>query len=93
MIIRRCVASNGFGQLTFIEGTRDHHEYLEVLKEILHPLLKSLVLLIVSNIIEIMARDTVKIWILFNCLQILETPSQSPNLNVTETQSIIYEFK
>ncbi|GFW73041.1 transposable element Tcb2 transposase [Trichonephila clavipes] len=83
-----CMASNGVGNLVFIDGIMDHTLYIDILNNNLKESAKKLGL--DGNFIFQQDNDSkhtarnVKMWCLFYCKQQLHTPPQSPDINVIE---------
>ncbi|GFU70411.1 transposable element Tcb1 transposase [Trichonephila clavipes] len=83
-----CMASNGVGNLVFIDGIMDHKLYIDILNNNLKESEKKVGLdgnfiLQQDNNPKHTARN-VKMWCLFHCKQQLHTPPQSPDINVIE---------
>ncbi|GFW63668.1 transposable element Tcb1 transposase [Trichonephila clavipes] len=83
-----CVASNGVGNLVFIDGIMDHKLYIDKLNNNLKESAKKLGLdgnfiLQQDNDPKHTARNF-KMWCLFHCKQQLHTPPQFPDINVIE---------
>lgn len=82
------MAASGVGQLTFIDGIMDQHVYLNLLKECLPASAEKLG--VVDQFKYYQDNDPkhkahkVRMWLLYNCPKVLETPPQSPDLNVIE---------
>lgn len=83
-----CMSAAGVGNLHFIEGNMDQHQYLRILKQNL-----------AESAEKLGIRDTfqfyqdndpkhkaqnVRLWLLYNCPHVMETPPQSPDINVIE---------
>ncbi|GFS71129.1 transposable element Tcb1 transposase [Trichonephila clavipes] len=83
-----CMASNGVGNLVFIDGIKDYKLYIDILDNNLKESAKKLDL--DGNFIFQLDNDpkhtarNVKMWCLFHCKQQLHTPPQSPDINVIE---------
>lgn len=83
-----CMSAAGPGNLCIIEGNMDHKMYLEILKNNLKESARKLG--IVDNFYYYQDNDpkhkaqNVKMWLLYNCPHVLETPAQSPDLNPIE---------
>ncbi|GFV59301.1 transposable element Tc1 transposase [Trichonephila clavipes] len=84
-----CMASNGVGNLVFIDSIMDHKLYiLDILNNNLKESAKKLGL--VGNFIFQQDNDSkhtarnVEMWCLFHCKQQLHTPPQSSDINVIE---------
>ncbi|GFV90142.1 transposable element Tcb1 transposase [Trichonephila clavipes] len=81
-----CMASNGVGNLAFIDGIMDHKLYIDILNNNLKESAKKLGL--DGNFISQQDNDpkhtarNVKMCCLFHCKQQLHTPPQSPHINV-----------
>ncbi|GFX56054.1 transposable element Tc1 transposase [Trichonephila clavipes] len=83
------MASNGVGNLVFIDGIMDHKLYIyiystTILKKVQKHLgLDGNFILQQDNDPKNTARN-VKMWCIFHCKQQLHTPPQSPDINVIE---------
>ncbi|GFT67801.1 transposable element Tcb1 transposase [Trichonephila clavipes] len=83
-----CMASNGVGNLVFIDGIMDHKIYIDIHNNNLKESAKKLGL--DGNFIFQQDNDSkqtarnVKMWCLFHCKQQLHSPPQSPDINVIE---------
>ncbi|GFU25039.1 transposable element Tcb2 transposase [Trichonephila clavipes] len=83
-----CMASNGVGNLVFIDDIMDHKLYIDILNNNLKESAKKLGL--DGNFIFQEDNDpkhtarNVKMWCLFHCKQQLHTPPQSPDINIIE---------
>ncbi|GFT76447.1 transposable element Tc1 transposase [Trichonephila clavipes] len=83
-----CMASNGVGNLVFIDGIMDHKLYIDILNNNLKESAKKLGL--DGNFIFQQDNDpkhaarNVEMRCLFHCKQQLHTPPQSPDINVIE---------
>lgn len=83
-----CMAAGGVGNLVFIDETMDQNVYLGILKGNLNVSAQKLGLR--ENFKYYQDNDPkhkawrVRMWLLFNCPKVLETPPQSPDLNVIE---------
>lgn len=83
-----CMGASGVGNLVFIDGIMDHQYYINLLKENLKP---SAEILGVSsdfhyyqdNDPKHMALNT-RLWMLYNCPNVIKPPAQSPDLNPIE---------
>lgn len=87
-----CISSKGVGDLVFIENTMDAQQYLQILQG---HLIKSAEQFGFPGDIKPQFKfyqdndpkhkeHTVKMWLLFNCNKVLDTPAQSPDLNPIE---------
>ncbi|GFU69957.1 transposable element Tcb1 transposase [Trichonephila clavipes] len=87
VIVWGCMASNGVGNLVFMDGIMDHKLYIDInnnLKESAKKLgLDGNFILQQDNDPKHTARN-VKMWCLFHCKQQLYIPPQSPDINVIE---------
>lgn len=88
IMIWGCMAAAGVGNLAFIDGIMDHHKYIDLLKQNLRPSAEKLGLadrfkFYQDNDPKHSAVNT-KLWLLYNCPQIIKTPPQSPDLNPIE---------
>lgn len=78
----------GPGELVIIDGIMDHTKYLTILRE---NLMKSVEKLGVKDSFYFYQDNdpkhkaqNVRLWLLYNCPHVLETPPQSPDINVIE---------
>lgn len=83
-----CMSAKGPGNLHFIEGIMDQNMYLDILKQNLKQSAEKFGLqgsfkFYQDNDPKHKAQR-VKQWLLYNCPKVLETPPQSPDLNVIE---------
>lgn len=83
-----CCGANGVGNLAFVEGNMDHKQYIEILKNNLHASAEKLGIretfkLYQDNDPKHKAWNT-RMWLLYNCPKVLETPPQSPDCNIIE---------
>lgn len=83
-----CFAANGVGALVFIEENMTADTYISILKQNLR---QSAEKLGISNEFKFYQDNDPKhkawktrLWLLYNCPNILETPPQSPDLNPIE---------
>lgn len=83
-----CMSSAGVGKLVFIDDTMDKHVYLDLLK---NNLLQSAEKLGVREGFRFYQDNDpkhksqlVQTWLVWNCPHIVNTPAQSPDLNVIE---------
>lgn len=83
-----CMSAAGPGQLCIIDGIMDQTKYLTILKE---NLLQSAAKLGISDGFHFYQDNdpkhkahNVRLWLLYNCPHVLETPPQSPDINVIE---------
>lgn len=83
-----CMSAAGPGNLKIIDGIMNQNKYLDILKENLKPSVQKLG--IEDRFIFYQDNDpkhkasNVRLWLLYNCPHVLETPPQSPDLNVIE---------
>ncbi|GFW07708.1 transposable element Tc1 transposase [Trichonephila clavipes] len=83
-----CIASNGVGNLVFMDVIMDHKLYIDILNNNLKESAK--ILGLDGNFIFEQDNDpkhaarNVEMWCLFHCKQQLHTPPQSPDINVIE---------
>lgn len=83
-----CMSAAGPGQLHIIEGIMDQNMYLEILKENIKQSAEKLG--IAEDFYLYQDNDPkhkawrCRMWLLHNCPHVLETPPQSPDLNVIE---------
>lgn len=83
-----CMSAAGTGQLCVIDGIMDQTKYLTILKENLMQSAEKLG--VRDNFHFYQDNDpkhkahNVRLWLLYNCPHVLETPPQSPDLNVIE---------
>lgn len=83
-----CMSAAGTGELAFIEGNMDQNMYLDILKNNLKKSAEKLG--IIENFSFYQDNDPkhkalkVRNWLLYNCPHVIETPAQSPDLNVIE---------
>ncbi|GFX33037.1 transposable element Tcb1 transposase [Trichonephila clavipes] len=88
VMVTGCMASNGVGNIVFIDGIINHKLYIDILNNNLKESAKKLGL--DGNFIFQQDNDpkhaarNVKMWCLFHCKQKLHTPPQSPDINVIE---------
>ena len=83
-----CMSYSGVGNLTFIEGNMDKNMYLDLLKD---NLLQSAEKLEIRDSFRYYQDNDpkhtsgiVKSWLIWNCPHVVQTPAQSPDLNVIE---------
>ncbi|GFU86386.1 transposable element Tc1 transposase [Trichonephila clavipes] len=90
-----CMASNGVGNLVFIDGIMDHMLFIDILNSNLKKSAKKLGL--DGNFIFQQDNDpkhtarNVRMWCLFHCKQQMHTPPQSPDINVIENLRATFE--
>lgn len=83
-----CMSAQGVGNLVFIDSTMNHHMYLNILKQNLKSSAENMGILnsfkfYQDNDPKHKAHN-VRLWLLYNCPKVLDTPAQSPDLNVIE---------
>lgn len=83
-----CFAASGVGSLVFIEGNMNAKMYIDILRKNLRPSAEKLgisesFLYYQDNDPKHKAHET-RMWLLFNCPKVLETPPQSPDCNPIE---------
>lgn len=83
-----CMSASGVGNLHIINGIMDQNKYLDILRQNLIPSVQKLGLdgrykFYQDNDPKHKALN-VRLWLLYNCPHVLETPPQSPDLNVIE---------
>lgn len=83
-----CCGANGVGNLVFVEGNMDAKQYIEILKENLHASAEKLGIrqtfqMYQDNDPKHKAWIT-RMWLLYNCPKVLDTPPQSPDCNIIE---------
>lgn len=83
-----CMAASGVGNLVFVETTMDQFEYLNILKNNLRESVQKLGIrddfhFYQDNDPKHKALN-VRLWLLYNCPHVIETPAQSPDLNPIE---------
>lgn len=82
-----CMSAGGVGQLVFIEEIMNRDIYLNILKQNLKPSAEKLGIL---ESFKYQDNDPkhkahkVPMWLIYNCPKVIETPPQSPDLNVIE---------
>uniref|UniRef100_W8AML4 Transposable element Tc1 transposase n=1 Tax=Ceratitis capitata TaxID=7213 RepID=W8AML4_CERCA len=83
-----CMSAARTGNLCFINGKLDHKQYLTILKENLVQSAEKLG--IKDNFQYCQPNDPkhkaldVRLWLMYNCLKVLETPPQSPDIYIIE---------
>lgn len=88
VMIWGCMSANGVGNLEFIENIMDQTVYLNILKKNVQPSVQKLGIgstfkFYQDNDLKHKALK-VRNWLLYNCPKVLETPPQSPDINVIE---------
>lgn len=83
-----CMAASGVGKLQILDGNMDRFKYLQVLKDNLKESAKTLGIeqsfqFYQDNDPKHKSR-VVQEWLLYNCPKVIDTPPQSPDLNVIE---------
>lgn len=83
-----CMSATGPGQLVFIDGIMDQFKYISILRENLAPSVEKLGIsenykFYQGNDPKHKAHNT-RMWLLYNCPHVIETPPQSPDINVIE---------
>ncbi|GBL80825.1 Transposable element Tc1 transposase [Araneus ventricosus] len=87
VLVWGCMSASGLGNLVFIDGIMNHALYLNILKDNLKLSAQNLG---IGNNFFYQDNDpkytplNVCLWCLYNCLQNLKTPPQSPDLNPIE---------
>jgi hypothetical protein len=83
-----CFSAAGVGNLVFIDGIMDHKVYINILKE---NLATSAARLGIENKFHFYQDNDPKhkatntrLWLLYNCPKVMETPPQSPDINPIE---------
>lgn len=83
-----CMSASGVGNLTFIEGNMDRKMYLKILQD---NLLESATKLNIKDNFRFYQdidpkhmSSLVQNWLIWKCPHIIQTPAQSPDLNVIE---------
>lgn len=83
-----CMSSAGVGNLCFVDGKMDRFGYLNILKENLKQSAEKLGIL--ENFAFYQDNDpkhksnVAQMWLIHHCPKLLQTPAQSPDLNVIE---------
>jgi len=83
-----CFSAAGVGRLVFIDGIMNHLDYIQILKDNLKASAESL--RIGSNFKFYQDNDpkhkayNTRLWLLYNCPEVMETPPQSPDINPIE---------
>lgn len=87
MVWGACSAA-GVGNLHFIEGNMDKHQYLNILKENLKQSAEKLGIGETFHFYQDNdpkhTAGIVREWLLYNCPRVIKTPPQSPDLNIIE---------
>lgn len=83
-----CISSKGVGNLVFIDEIMNQHSYLKILKENLRQSadkmgIKETFKLYQDNDPKHKAHQ-VRLWLLYNCPSVIDTPPQSPDMNPIE---------
>lgn len=90
-----CVSSKGVGNLDFVQGTMNKDQYLQILKKNLRPSADNMGILDTFKMYQDNdPKHTAlqnRLWLIYNCPKVIETPAQSPDLNVIEHVSQILE--
>lgn len=83
-----CMSSAGVGNLVFIDGIMDQYKYIDILKQNLKSSARKCNL---HNDFKFYQDNdpkhtalNVRLWLLYNCPEIIKTPPQSPDLNPIE---------
>lgn len=87
-----CISSKGVGELAFIEDTMDAKQYLNILKTKLRSSAAKFGFISNNKPHFKFYQDNdpkhkaynVRMWLLYNCGKVLDTPAQSPDLNPIE---------
>lgn len=92
VMIWGCISSRGVGDLAFIEDTMDSTQYLQILKR--HLVSSATKFGFVTNNKPYFKfyqdndpkhkEHRVRMWLLYNCGKVMDTPAQSPDLNPIE---------
>lgn len=83
-----CMSESGVGKIHFVNGIMDAKYYIDILKENVKESAESLG--IKDNFVFYQDNDpkhkswNARNWLLYNCPKVMETPPQSPDLNVIE---------
>lgn len=83
-----CMSAKGVGNLVFIDGIMDQNVYLKILKENLKESASKMGLgkrfkFYQDNDPKHKAQN-VRLWLLYNCSKVIDTPPQSPDINPIE---------
>ena len=88
VLVWACMSSSGVGELCIIDGIMDQTKYLSILKQNLVPSLEKLG---IKDIFQFYQDNdpkhkahAVRMWLLYNWPRVLETPPQTPDINVIE---------
>lgn len=92
IMIWGCISSKGVGDLAFIETTMDAQQYLDILKKHLVTSAMNFGFIRDNKPHFKFYQDNdpkhkshiVRMWLLYNCGKVLDTPAQSPDLNPIE---------
>lgn len=83
-----CVSSAGVGNIHFIDGKMDRFQYLDILKQNVKQSAEKLGILDSFSFYQDNdpkhTSHVAKLWLVYNCPKLLQTPAQSPDLNVIE---------
>lgn len=92
VMIWGCISSKGVGDLAFIDTTMDAEHYLNILKTNLTGSARNFGLMRENKPLFKFYQDNdpkhkshvVRMWLLYNCGKVIDTPAQSPDLNPIE---------
>lgn len=83
-----CISASGVGNLVFIDGIMNKWVYLDILRNNLHTSAENMG---IRNSFKLYADNDPKHssfvareWVLYNCPKVIQTPAQSPDINVIE---------